>query len=449
MATEVLVPPLGQTVDTVTLVTWYKNEGETVAQGEPLFAIETDKATLDIEAPASGTLRGVTAQPGDEVKVLSPIALIAASDEAMETPQPPSRPRSARTDISSFRQGQAPEERTRGEGRQRVFISPRARRLAVEHSIPLTALRATGPEGSIVERDVRAYLDAQTVPSTAGPLITPVARRMAEEAGLDWRSLSGSGPGERITRDDVAQALEGAPVAPELVSASAEVNEAIESIPLRSVRAVIAERMLRSATSTAQVTLTAEADATALVGLRGQLVQDGVNASYNHLFLYILGRALREHPRLNASLDGDTIKLWRRIHIGLAVDTDRGLLVPVVRNVDQKGLAQIAVETSSLVERALSGQCTPDELSGGTFTLTNLGMFGIDAFTPLINLPESAVLGVGRIKKQPVMVGEEVVGRHMVWLSLTFDHRLLDGGPAARFLQRVVQLVERPHLLIA
>ena len=225
-------------------------------------------------------------------------------------------------------------------------------------------------------------------------------------------------------------------------------NEVSEVIPLRSVRAVIAERMLRSATNAPQVTLTAEADATALVELRRQLVQDGVDAAYNDLFLYILGRALREYPLLNASLDGETIKVWRRVHIGLAVDTERGLLVPVVRDVDRKGLLQLAEETQTLLERARAGQCTPDELRGGTFTLTNLGMFGIDAFTPLLNLPECAVLGVGRIKRQPVMVGDEVLGRELVWLSLTFDHRLVDGGPAARFLQRVVKLVECPHLLI-
>jgi pyruvate dehydrogenase E2 component (dihydrolipoamide acetyltransferase) len=219
-------------------------------------------------------------------------------------------------------------------------------------------------------------------------------------------------------------------------------------MPLRSVRAVIAERMAHSATTAAHVTLTAEADATGLVDLRSQLLQDGVDAAYNDLFLYILGRALREYPQLNSSLENDTIKVWRRIHIGLAVDTDRGLLVPVVRDVDRKGLRQLAEESQSLVERARAGQCTPDELSHGTFTLTNLGMFGVDAFTPLINLPECAILGVGRIKKQPVMVGDQIVGRHMVWLSLTFDHRLVDGGPAARFLQRVVQLVERPHLLM-
>ena len=460
MAIEVLVPPLGQTVDTVTLVTWYKDEGEAVTQGDMLFAIETDKATLDVEAPASGVLRQVTAQPGDEVKVLSPIALIAAPDEVVEAPIPVSHPEPvAQEDVPIPPPSRVGEEgQGKGYGR-RIFISPRARRLAEEHNIPLTTLRATGPEGAIVERDVRAYLDAQTVPSTplpsatlgtgrTGPAITPVARRMAEEAGLDWRSLTGTSPGGRITRDDVAKAMEAAPWAAETAPVTTEINEVVEAMRLRSVRAVIAERMARSVTTTAHVTLTAEADATALVELRRQLIQDGVYASYNDLFLCILGRSLREYPQLNTSLEGDTIKVWRRVHIGLAVDTDRGLLVPVVRDVDRKGLLQLAEETQSLVEQAQTGQCTPDELSGGTFTLTNLGMFGIDAFTPLINLPECAILGVGRIKRQPVMMGEEVVGRQMVWLSLTFDHRLVDGGPAARFLQRVVQLVERPHLLI-
>jgi pyruvate dehydrogenase E2 component (dihydrolipoamide acetyltransferase) len=440
MATEVLVPPLGQTVDTVTLVTWYKNEGDAVTRDEPLFAIETDKATLDVEAPASGVLRGIRAQPGDDVKVLSPIALIAEPDEVMDEPQspvplPPGKD-SAPSLLGSVRVEGEAEDR----GERRILISPRARRLVAEHNISVANLQATGPEGAIVERDVRAYIDGQ-----AAPPITPVARRMAEEAGLDWQKLTGSGPGGRITRGDVTRALE---TVAEAAPSDAGTNQVAEIIPLRSVRAVIAKRMADSVTTTAHVTLTAEADATDLVELRHRLIQDGVNVSYNDVFLTILGRALREHPQLNASMGKDSIQVWQRVHIGLAVDTERGLLVPVMRDVDQKSLLQLAEEVQSLVERARAGQCTPDELGGGTFTLTNLGMFGIDSFTPLINLPECAILGVGRIKRQPVMLGEEVVGRQMVWLSLTFDHRLVDGGPAARFLQRVVQLVERPHLLI-
>ncbi len=171
------------------------------------------------------------------------------------------------------------------------------------------------------------------------------------------------------------------------------------------------------------------------------------------MLLYSLSKTLHAHPRLNASLDrtpeGGAIKVWPQIDIGLAVDTERGLLVPVLRGVDRLGLAEIAAQTKALTERERAGQCSPDELKGGTFTLTNLGMFGIDAFTPIINLPECAILGVGRIKTEPAWIGDHVEPRQKVWLSLTFDHRLVDGGPAARFLQTVVKLVEKPHLLMA
>jgi pyruvate dehydrogenase E2 component (dihydrolipoamide acetyltransferase) len=226
-------------------------------------------------------------------------------------------------------------------------------------------------------------------------------------------------------------------------------GEVLESIPVSGVRAVIAERMAHSSTTTAAVTLNAEADATELVELRRKLAEDGVEVSYDALLLRILARALRDHPRLNASLQDDKIKVWRNLHVGLAVDSERGLLVPVVRNVEAKELTQLEAEIRSLVEGARAGQSSPEELSGGTFTLTNLGMFGIDSFTPIINPPECAILGVGRIKRRPTFVGDQVVARHMMWLSLSFDHRLVDGGPAARFVQRVVQLIEHPHLLFA
>jgi pyruvate dehydrogenase E2 component (dihydrolipoamide acetyltransferase) len=281
--------------------------------------------------------------------------------------------------------------------------------------------------------------------------ISPVARRLADERGLDWRSVHGSGPRGQVTREDVEQALAAEPIAETtgVPAATSTLLEPMAVIPLAGVRGLIAERMVLGHRETAPVTLTAEADATEFVQLRRQLAEDGVEVSYNDLFLTVLAHALREHPRLNASLEGDSIKVWRRIDIGLAVDAERGLLVPVVRGVDGKGLAQLSAETKLLTERARAGRITPEELRGSTFTLTNLGMFGIDAFTPLINQPECAIMGVGRIKPRPVVVGDQVVARPTAWLSLTFDHRLVDGGPAARFLQRVVQLVERPHLLMA
>jgi pyruvate dehydrogenase E2 component (dihydrolipoamide acetyltransferase) len=178
------------------------------------------------------------------------------------------------------------------------------------------------------------------------------------------------------------------------------------------------------------------------------LKSEGVAVSYNDLLLAILAHALKEHPRLNASLQDDRILVWQNIHIGLAVDSEQGLRVPVVRNVDRKGLAEIAQETAALIASARAGNNLPDDLQGSTFTLTNLGMYGIDAFTPVLNLPECAILGVGRIKPQPTVIGDQIVVRQTLWLSLTFDHRLVDGGPAARFLQRVAQLIEKPHLML-
>jgi len=393
MPTDVIVPPVGTNVDTVVLAAWYKGEGDTVARDEPLFAVETDKATLDVESPASGTLRQVACPVGAEVSVLKRIAVIVAPDEVLapanadETSPPVAPPAPVAGSATGIDAAAAPPP-------ERIFISPRAKRLAVERGLEWRPLRGTGPEGAIVERDVRAALEAS-------------------------------------------------------VSAPSEEEEVLETIPMVGVRAVLFERMARSAAETASVTLTTETDATALVELRARLKADGVAVSYNDLLLSILGHALREHPRLNASLVENVIKVWRRIHVGLAVETDRGLLAPVVRDVDRKRPGDLARETAALIAAAREGRIRPEDLRGGTFTLTNLGMYGVDAFTPVINLPETAILGVGRIKPQWEVREGQMVERQKVWLSLTFDHRLVDGGPAARFLQRVAQRIEKPHLLLA
>ena len=335
MSTEVLVPPLGQTVDTLTLVSWYKQEGEAVIAGEPLYAVETDKATLDVEAPASGVLCGVTAQPGDVMKVLSAIAVIEA--KAKIEAEPVLALTSALTSTSP----------------SRLFVSPRARRLAESEGIDLAAVSPTGPQGAIVERDVRAYLQGPGIrdqesgvrgrasgstgsaPQPAGG-ISPVARRIAEEAGLDWQAIAGTGPRGQITREDVEAVLgEGSRGAeeqrcggiPDPRSTTPNPQSLVPSpqFPFSGIRALIAERMVAGHSQTAPVTLTSETDATALVELRQKLAADGVAVSYNDLFLAILAKALGEHPRLNASLDGDTVKLWPQIDIAVAVDTERGL----------------------------------------------------------------------------------------------------------------------------
>jgi len=399
MAEEVVAPPVSMTADEVTLVTWYKREGEAVKKGEPLFAVETDKAVLDIEAQVSGVLRRVVAQEGETVKVLGVIALIADPDE----PLPELAPIRTITekDARSHRPVLPPAaRRPKTDQGARIFVSPRARRLALEKGVALEGLTPTGPEGAIVERDVRTYLETAV---SAGPVIRRVQ------------------------------------LAPEVLAHQ----------PLQGIRALIARRMVESASTTAAVTLSTQADAGELAALRRRLAEAKVAVSYDDLLLWVLGQALGEYPALNASLQGQVLRQWKQVNIGVAVDTGRGLLAPVVREANTKGLAELAVERADIVERALSGTLTPNELRGGTFTLANLGMYDVDTFTPIINLPETAILGLGRIKPRPVVRQDEIVVREMVWLSLTFDHRLVDGAPAARFLQRVVQLIEQPYLLVA
>jgi pyruvate dehydrogenase E2 component (dihydrolipoyllysine-residue acetyltransferase) len=404
-----------------------------VRAGEALFAVETDKATLDVEAPASGILREVTCSPGTEVHALDRIAMIETV-EGEGRPTPGTAPAGASATPSaapatSFG-GEGTPARSRGD---RTFVSPRAKRVAEARGVDWRRIKGTGPQGAIVERDVNAQLQLPRQPS-----ITPVAARTAEQERLDWTRLEGTGIGGRVTRQDIERASSGEQAGPETA----------QTIPMSGVRALIAERMARSGRETARVTLTAEEDATPLVELRAKLSADGIEVSYDDLFLYVLARALREHPRLNASLEGDKIQVWSRIDIGLAVDTDRGLMVPVVRDVGGKGVEELGRETRALVKGAREGTLSSDALRGGTFTLTNLGMFGIDAFSPIINLPECAILGVGRIAARPAVFEGRLAVRQMIWLSLTFDHRLVDGAPAAKFLQRVVQLITRPHLML-
>ena len=276
------------------------------------------------------------------------------------------------------------------------------------------------------------------------PKITPVAQRMAAETGVDLRHISGSGPGGRIVKDDIARA--------QLPIANPQ-SEIVERIPLKGVRAIIAERMAASVHTTARVTLVTEADATEFVAARMRIKEKvepewGFAPGYNDLLAKIVAAALRRFPYMNARLTNDAIEILRRVNLGMAVDTERGLLVPVICDADQLSLRQFGLEFRRLAELARNARSSPDDLVGGTFTITNLGMYEVDAFTPVINLPEAAILGVGRIAPKVVPYHGEAAIRQMWTLSLVFDHRLTDGAPAARFLQAIKQMVEEPYLLL-
>jgi pyruvate dehydrogenase E2 component (dihydrolipoamide acetyltransferase) len=457
MATEVILPKLGQTMEEGTIVEWLKQEGEEVQRGEVLFTVESDKATLEAESPARGYLRKILAPAGETVPVLTTVGIVT---------------RTLDEDISRFGEGAgpvlpgvagpAPEEPAAGATEVaaeteaardgRIFASPRARTRARENEVELRLIVGTGPHGRIVERDVLAFVKEQ-------PKATPMARKVATELGVDLRAVSGSGAGGRIVRADVeataTQALPSPVPAPargpvEIKLRPAEVA-AVE--PLKGLRGIIAERMATSAQTTARVTLFTEVDATAFVEVRTRLKaavseEWGFVPGYNDLLGLIVARALREYPYMNARLSGDEIQRLAHVNLGMAVDTERGLLVPVVRDADGLGLRAFGQQLREMVGRAREGKSLLDDLSGGTFTITNLGMFEVDAFTPIINLPEAAILGVGRIQPKAVVRGGEVVVAQIMILSLAFDHRVADGAPAARFLQRIKQLVENPYLLL-
>ncbi len=451
MVTEVILPKLGQTMEEGAIVEWFKKEGDEVGRGDLLFTAESDKAVLEVEATAKGFLRKILVPTGQPVPVLTAVALITrtadedissyiSSAAAVATIPAPARDRAA--------EPAEPEPAARTElvpAVGRLFASPRARKTAREKGLDLALITGSGPSGRIVERDVLDYLATR-------PKATPVAVRTADALGIDLTQVTGTGISGRITRADVEAATKAAApaVTPPLAG-----TPTVETVPMTGLRRIIAERMAASDTATARVTLVTEADATAFVEIREELKESiteewGFAPGYNDLLGLVVARALREFLYMNARLDADggSIERLDHVNLGMAVDTERGLLVPVIRDADTKGLRTFGVEFRALVERARSGKSLPDDLSGGTFTVTNLGMYDIDAFTPIINLPEAAILGVGRIQPKPVVWEGEIVARDMWTLSLTFDHRLVDGAPAARFLQRIKQLVENPYLLL-
>jgi pyruvate dehydrogenase E2 component (dihydrolipoamide acetyltransferase) len=413
---------------------WLKRDGEPISSGDALFSLETDKATQDVESIDSGTLRIAAdgPQPGDKLGVGTVIGhLVAAGDAA------PVRPAARRAAKASDACADASIPRA----------GPAVRRLARGLGIDLRVVAGSGPSGRLTPEDVQEHQRACAAAPMRDPAISPRAKRRASERGIDWRQLRGSGRTGRIRERDVREAAAAVPVS--AVAPPPLLRPQATRMPISSIRKTIADRMLRSGQVTAPVTLTTTADATELVHLRNQFKAGDASAaaeapSYTDFLIKLLAIALRQHPLLNARWEGEEIVVEQGIHIGIAVDTEAGLVVPVVRDVLGLGLRQLAARSRDLLDRARQRRLRHDEMQGGTFTITNLGPFGIDAFTPIINHPECAILGVGRIHRQAVVVQDTVVGRDLVALSLTFDHRIVDGAPAARFLQAVGKLIENP-----
>jgi len=450
MAIEFFIPKLGQTVEEVRIASWLVADGAHVEKGQAIIEVETDKAVFPVEANGDGILHRGPFIDGDVVPVVTTVAIIGSVDDRFEVKgldesAPIISPPEAGSQSIDF----SASANSKQEPASQFFASPRARVLATEKNVDLGKVTPTGGQGiRVVEQDVLKYLSEL-------PKASPVAQKMAAETGVALDSLRGSGPGGRIMKNDVERTLQMESSARKPEAAQPESGgDVLERLPLSGVRAIIAERMATSVHSTARVTLVMEVDATEFVTLRERLKvrladEWGFAPGYNDLLAKITAVALRKFPYMNARFTTDAIEYLKPINIGMAVDTERGLLVPVIRNADQKNLHRFAQEFRDLVDRARNRKSLPDDLSGGTFTITSLGAFGVDAFTPVINLPEAAILGVGRIAEKVVPRDGQAVIRSMLTLSLVFDHRLVDGAPAARFLSYIRELIEEPQLLVS
>jgi pyruvate dehydrogenase E2 component (dihydrolipoamide acetyltransferase) len=442
MATEVRLPQFGMGMQEGKVLRWFKREGDQVQEGDPLCELETEKANVEVPAPEVGILSQIVAEVGATIPVFEVLGVLAAAGE----PAPPRRSVVAGKKDGTARSAAASSSPvniaiTSEVGARGPHVTPLARRVAKEHGIELNGVTGTGPGGRITDHDVRRLIDGRmkaSVSATAAALrnvqIEPRARRLAQEHKIDLTRLVGSGPGGRITEQDVRLFL----------APSSGGREQV--IPLTGKRGVIARRMTESLQSSAQLTLTTEANVTVLVRQR-QAPHEQPDLTYNELLIKASALALRKHPRLNSTVVGQEIHVLPEIHVGLAVALDDGLVVPVVRNADQKPLAVIASEVRELIERARAGKLMMAEITGGTFTVTNLGGFGITSFTPIINPPEAAILGVGCIVDRLVRRDSDMVWQQMMGLSLTVDHRVVDGAPAAAFLKTLCELLERPEFL--
>ena len=384
-----MMPKFGLTMHEGTIQRFFKAAGDRVSLGEPLYEVETEKVLYEVEAPASGTLATTLFDEGATVECGVAVAVIAEAGEDVAT-------------IAARYGKSASQPANQG--------SP-----------------TTSPP--IADRTAAANANGRRSAS-------PVARKLASELGVNLDKIEGTGPGGRITREDVERASKSSTKTQPPLPAT---MPSADRVAFRGVRKVIAERMHQSLHASAQITIAAEADVTPATEFRTCMTRE-FDFSYTDMMIYSVARALMRHPRINARLDGAEIALNATANVGIAVALDEGIIVPVVNRAESKSLREIALESRALREKARSGHLKLEDVSGGTFTITNLGMFGIDSFTPILNPGETGILGVGRIVEKAAVFDGAIAKRAMLWLSLTFDHRVIDGAPAAEFLRTVIEI---------
>ncbi|MEM2122397.1 MAG: dihydrolipoamide acetyltransferase family protein [Candidatus Bathyarchaeia archaeon] len=386
MVTIVKMPKSSLTMEQGTILKWYKREGDKIEKGEPLVQIMEQKSTIDLESSVSGTVLKILAAENEDVPVGRTIAILGEPGE--EIP---------------------PLEEPGGEE-----AKPKA---------PEQVLEATSkPE------ELKPYVEVRA---------SPLAKKLAKEHGIDLREIKGTGPGGRVTESDVHKYLEAK------AALKVEGKKVKETIPVTGLRRIVAERMALSASTAPRITLFMEVDAAGIKAFRERLkVFENLQVSYTDILVKAVAKALKEHPIMNSTFDGDSVKIFEDINIGVAVATETGLVVPVIHNADQLPLSEISEKAKVLVEKARDNKLERIDVSDGTFTITNLGMYDVDTFTPLINPPECAILGVGRIVDKAVVKAGRIEVKPIMTLSLSFDHRIVDGAPASRFMQTLKKIIE-------
>ncbi len=424
MAEAIIMPKTGMAMKEGTIISWLMKEGDMVEKGDIVAEIETDKAAMELESDAEGTILKILYEEGSTVNVTEPIAWVGSPGEAVPETESSSQieasPQSSKED--------APREESAGAVFQegKVAATPAARRTAREQGIDLGSVTPSGSQGEIKQQDV---LDA------AGSPATPLAKRMAADRGLDLSEVSGSGHRGKVFSTD----LPPRPAAGEDTV-----------VPLTTVQRLTGERMVLSSSTIPMVTEHAEADVTRLLALKDEVSEVlGERITINDIVLAAAARALKLYPRMNARLQKDSVLLLGQVNLGFAAAVDKGLVVPVIHEADRYSLAELSRRSRELISKARAGRLTQDELSGGTFTVTNVGMYGITSFTPIINPPEAGILGICAVRSLPRYIDDTLEQRKIMGLSLTFDHRIMDGAQAAAFMKLFVSMLESPASMLA
>lgn len=437
MAIAVIMPKAGMSMETGTVIKWLKQIGDSVATGEPLVEIETDKVAMEVEAESSGFLLSILHGPGDVVPVTQPIAYIGTAEELKSGTTGVSAAAAPQTLAIKPSASGAPAEaapRT-ATSNGNVPMTPAARARSRELGIEPAALKPTGSHGEVRLRDVE---------SGAGVKASPLARKVAELRGVELSGVPGTGPGGRVLRADVEEAAQAKTAAASPLPALAGLE--FERVPLSRMRKVIADRLAKSMFTAPHFYLKSAIPADGLVKARESMAgKDGKKVSVNAFLMKMAAEALKKYPMVNASWQGDSIAVFKSIDIGLAVAQSDGLITPIVRDCGSKGILQIEEELAGLIERARAGKLLPDEYTNATFSISNLGSFGVDEFTAVINPPGSAILAVGSLKKEPVVDPDgNIVARSLLRVTLSCDHRVIDGAVGAGFLKLFGGIVENP-----